>query len=93
MRDRVLVVVGESDDHPVDDRSETVMSKPDTDPLCAPDLHDHTTWMPLGTPAVPVWLCGQCMAELTNDDPRECEVCGCRYDVESGAFLGDDDGY
>lgn len=49
------------------------------------------TWAPPGTPAVHVWLCGRCSTELAADDhhcTNTCEVCGARYDTETGAYLG-----
>lgn len=44
---------------------------------------------PVGTPAYMEWHCGRCNTGLVYDSgTRSCEVCGCRYDVDSGAYLG-----
>lgn len=45
-------------------------------------------WAPPGTPAFSAWICGRCSAELINTDPRVCETCGARYQVETGEYLG-----
>lgn len=52
------------------------------------DLNNPANWNPPDYNAVNVWLCGRCSTELlASNNCLTCEVCGSRYELDTGTPL------